>query len=313
MTIQDIAKDLLRYIGITSLDPAAESGNLNVRTIVASDLTFVATCINGSLQEIFGLAPASIREREIGGVLRAPTTVTLDGTQFSTTIANLTTYAAWMIGCTIRIAGDDQDNQIISSTALLRPFMGSTATGITATVYADAIKLDATHSRVLEPVSVPRVRCLVPCTSKEQFLYGHKRLDTIESWTASQMEKPIGDPLRWMAESRYDGTTAGMLVFLRVNPMPSAAMPITYRVKVKPTEVTVENIGDESTNPEEIIPMDWVESILVPFARKRMMAHPHFAGESVVVNQIMADYRMGIQLLEDMSPSSAQTDVSFQR
>ncbi len=314
--IQAIARDLLRYIGITSLSTTSESANINLRTIETADLAFCAATINGALQEIFGLAPAYIREREVAEVLRAQTTVTLTATQYSKTISALTTYAAWMLGCTIRIAGDDQDNQIISSTELLRPFMGSTASGISATVFADAVKLDSTYSRVLEPVYGIRPHPLMPCSTKEAFFTTGRGGGPLESWGPyGQVARPTGEPTRWMTEARYDGSSAYLTLYLRVLPMPTTAQPITFRVKVKPTEVTAANIGDgtSETDPNIAIPADWLESILMPMCRKRFMAHPHFAAEPAVIREIDRAYNIAIQLLEDMSPMSAQSSVSFPR
>jgi hypothetical protein len=323
MTIQQIAKDLLRYIGVVnSLDATANLTNLSTVTPDALDLQFVATTINGAYQEIFAGAPAALRERDVAEVLRAPTTVTVDATQFSKTIANLTTYASWMIGCTIRIPGDNQDNEIVSSTALLRPFMGTTATGISSTVYADCIALDSTYSRVLGPVGIPGNPILRNARSKEEFVFGTGQEwstpdgnsiqpDPISSW---QRQKTLGQPAVWFTEARYDGTNTYLPLMLRFNPMPSSALAVGFKAKVKPPTVTTASIGtDAGTDTNITIPMDWVESILLPVSRQRFKAHPRFQASAESVAQITADYKIAIEILNDLSAQTSTVSAPFPR
>ncbi len=321
MTVQDIAEDLFRYIGITSLNTSANTSNLNIRTLESGDLAFAAGVINASLQEIFAFAPAYIREREVSEVLRDPVAVTLDCTNGSKTIANLTTYAAWQLGCTIRISGDEEDNQIISSTELLRPYLGSTATGIGATVYSDAIKLDSTYGRVLEPVRIPRVPQLRAASSKEDFYFwkepnrfgGGIPSHPLGGWHYDNTQKSIGLPVVYFTEARYDGSSATLPLFLRFNPMPDHQLSVTFRVKVKPTAVTVANIGDHTSDPGINIPIEWHESILLPICRKRFMAHPHFTGNPEVIAQIREDYETATRELREMSPQTAEMRAIYAR
>lgn len=321
MTVQEIAKDLFRYIGINSLDTTANTSNLNIPTLEAGDLAIAAQTINSSLQEIFSFAPAYIREREVSEVLRAPEAVTLNVTNASKTISSLTTYAAWMLGCTIRISGDEEDNQIISSTELLRPYLGSTQSGVSATVYADTIKLDSSYGRVLDPVRIPRVPQLRPVSSKEDFYFWNEpnRFSNgvpqhpLGGWHYDNTQKSTGLPSVYFTEARYDGTSTALPLYLRFNPMPDQALSVTFRVKVKPTAVTVANIGDQSSDPGINIPIEWHESILLPICRKRFMAHPRFIGNPEVISQIKEDYETATRILQEMAPQSAPATAHYRR
>src|SRR3954471_19138884 len=123
MTIHKLGLALLRRIGVLSYDPAANATNQNRRGLCTGDLDEALHAINGAMEECFALGPIELSEQQQAAVLRAATGVTLDVTQYATTIANLTAWAGWMQGCTIRIAGDSRDNELISQTQLLRPFM----------------------------------------------------------------------------------------------------------------------------------------------------------------------------------------------
>src|SRR6478609_6271849 len=127
LTIHKLGLALLRRIGVPSYDPAANAMNQNRRGLCAGDLDEALNAINGAMEECFALGPIELSEQQQAGVLRAATAVSLDVTQYSTTIANLTTWADWMQGCTIRIAGDSRDNELISETQLLRPYMGASS------------------------------------------------------------------------------------------------------------------------------------------------------------------------------------------
>src|SRR3954471_2940195 len=103
MTIHKLGLALLRRIGVLSYDPAANATNQNRRGLCPGDLDEALNAINGAMEECFALGPIELSEQQQASVLHAATAVALDVTQYSSTVANLGTWASWMQGCTIRI------------------------------------------------------------------------------------------------------------------------------------------------------------------------------------------------------------------
>lgn len=309
MTPRDIVKLKLKYIGVLSFDPATNANSVGRRAIEAGDVEFACACLTGGIEEMLEDGPAALSEKRYSNVLRAPTNVTLDVTNGSATIANLTTYAAWQIGCTIRIAGDNDDNEIVSSTELLRPYLGATGTGRAAVVYSDAIKLPGTIKNVLDPVKLPNIIPLLGTSDRERFMrFGQDTpMDAMrqpEYASYILQNKTIGQPAIWMAENAIDTTVAGGNTFLRFNPMPGQAYSVTAKVKVRAPIYTPADIFTSSnydTDPGAVIPVDSHASIVLPFALMRFTAHPSF--DSKAVREIERQYAVARKLLSSCKPT----------
>jgi hypothetical protein len=278
---------LLRRIGVLSFDPAANATNQNRRGLCVGDLEEALHAINGAMEECFSLGPIELSEQQQASVLRPATGVTLDVVQYSTAVANLTPWAAWMQGCTIRIAGDSRDNEIVSPTSLLRPFMGGDASGVAATVYGDAIPLAGSVLTVLGPVEIPEQMelCAVggPHEFRREIGSGFSRQAAGANFAAQA--KPIGTPTHWTVETRHLPSNAFTQRILRVTPMPDKACSLTYRAKVKPPAYTQADFYAGTaygTDPETVIPFDWTESTLLPVALQRFAAHPAFENAEMV-------------------------------
>jgi len=281
LTASKLGLALLRRLGVLSYDPAQNATNQNRRGLCTGDLDEILIAINGAMEECFALGPIELSEQQQAGVLRAGVSVTLDVTQYSQTIANLTTWATWMQGCTIRIAGDSRDNEIVAQGQLLRPFMGTTATGVSATVYGDAIPLASTVLTILGPVEIPQLMELSACQGPSDFRkaigFGFSRNANFQNFAAQS--KPLGQPGFWFVETRNIAANAFTQRILRVTPMPDKAYSITYRAKVKPPVYVQNDLytgTDYATDPGTIIPFDWAESTLLPIALQRFSQHPAF-------------------------------------
>ena len=279
LTIAQLGLACLRRIGVLSFDPAANASNQNRRGLCPGDLDEALIAINGALEECFALGPIELSERQQAGVLRPATAVTLDVTQYSTQIPNLTPWATWMQGCTIRIAGDSRDNELISQGQLLRPFMGATTAGVSATVYGDALPLSSDVLTVLGPVEIPEQMELFGVIGQEAFKraigFGFSRFANFENFAAQA--KPIGQPTHWTVETRNIAGNAFTQRILRVTPMPDKAYSLTYRAKVKPPVYVQDDFylgTDYNLDPGTTIPFDWAESTLLPVALQRFSAHP---------------------------------------
>lgn len=318
-TAHTVGKRLLRYWGVTSLDSTSPSGQ--PFPIQSTDLDDLVGVMTGSLQELFDLGPAHMRQKSIGALLNAPTTVTLTATYGITTISALTTYAAWMLGCTIRITGDTQDNELSSSTVLARPYMGTSASGISATVYADSIQLDETVDRVLSPVSLPDRTPLLAAATRAQFiqLAGYPLLSAADgtpyggpfNWF---VRKTHATPVAWFVDGFYDSTKDYLPRRIRFAPMPDMAYPVGYLAVINPPRIATADIdnGDHSTDPgvKLPIPNGWIESIYMPICAQRMTATPKFHNDSALP-EIGRQYKAAVGVLKSASRGMSALSEGF--
>lgn len=287
LTVHQIGLAALRRIGVLSFDPSKNANNQNRRGLLPGDLDEVLIALNGGLEECFGLGPTELGETRGAVVLNAPTAITVNVTGLSATVANFTTYAAWMQGCTIRIPGDSRDNEIVSDTQLLRPYMGATATATPCTVFADAVPLDSSIVTIMEPVEIPFLTPLQQASSRDEFnqwcyFGGYPGASFYYTYISGQ--KPQGQPIAWFCDTRYNATNAFTQRFLRVSPMPGQPYSLSYRAKVKPPTYTQADFYSGTsydTDPMTVIPFDWVESTLLPVVLQRFVANPAFDNPTV--------------------------------
>jgi len=160
---------MLKYFGIQQLGPVTQPSNLE--QVQPGDLDDLITELNAAMQELFDNAPSELMEQPRGALLLAPLAVTLTATQGSTVISGFTAFTAAMPGCTIRLAGDTQDNEIVSATELASPF-AATGGPITATVFFDCVNLALTTfcPSWLSPTSrfsTRRMTGMISCSSSE--------------------------------------------------------------------------------------------------------------------------------------------------
>lgn len=294
VTARVLAIRLLRYLGVTSLDPTTPANQ--AFPIEPTDLDDVIGVMNSALQEYFELSPSEVREANLGAYLNAPTNATLSVTQGSSVITSFTGYASWMLGCTIRLFGDTQDNEVTSQTLLARPFMGATSGSVAATVFGDAVQLDATVGKVFDPVSVPNQSPLLPATSRMEFCHMAGYPLVTGPWGGSYggsyypffwwVQKPISRPLTWFLESAYTSNLAYVPRRIRVAPMPNAAYSLSYRAGLNALRLQATDVdtGDHTTDPMTLLPISDtdVESILMRICAKGMTMLPTFKNAGAV-------------------------------
>ena len=316
MTVQEIALDLLSYIGVTSLDPEENTNDLNQRGLQSVDLPMAARAITAAIQEIFDISPTAISEQRYADVIRAPKDITFTATKYSRQITDVVGWEDWMDGCTVKVSGDGLDNEFISESELLRPY--PRASGIqSGTVYGDAIALPANIRNVLEPVESPNVWRLSASENRDNFRMWNSPFMTgarghgagFTSYYTTQ-NKSIGEPVVYLVEPRHDPNLSYLRLFLRFNPMPSQDYPITFRVKVKPPIITAQDIGSDVVDPMSIVPIEWHESILLPFALKRWCKHPAFDNEGAK-QMIMSEYQTARMMLEGFAPRISSVEAQY--
>lgn len=317
MTLKEIvANHLLPYIGVTSLDPDDSANVANQSGMGSNDVFMAAAAVTGALQEIFALGPRAISEQRRSAVLYPPTPVTFTATQFSNTISGMTGFQSWMTGCTIQPSGDGYDNEITSQTTLVQPYMGSSGT-VQATVYCDSVLLRADEKNVMGPIDIPNVRQVYPVWSREDFrhlVYGQWRSadasPLILTTAYYNTRKTIGFPQRYLVEAAQDTTLSVLPIYIRLNPMPAQALPMRYRVQIKPPVVTAQQVQAGDDAPLAVIPVEWHESILVPFAKNRFMSHPAFKNP-IAAAQIKEDYQTAKSTLETFKPSTPAVPARY--
>ncbi len=241
---------LLRDIGVVSLSTSSPANQ--VVPIETGDLGDIAMVMTQAMQELWRLAPQEMKQRPGSGYLNAPTNVTLTATIGSATISAFTTWASWMEGCTVRIAGDDADNELLSSTLLARPYTGASGSGKAATVYADSYTLDATVEAVSPPLFVAGRLSIPKAQSMEQFMRLGQwpgltnihgvALDYLGSF-GLHVQKTTGPyPWAWFQDGYYDETLTYLKKRIRFTPMPTAALAFSYVKLTNPIRITASNI-----------------------------------------------------------------------
>lgn len=312
-TVHSLAVQLARDLGISTFDTTENTANRVKRAITLADKNAILIAINGAYGEAFKEGPAAISESDVGSVLRAPTTITLSATQYSATISSVVTYASWMKGCTIRIAGDSYDNELVDGTTLSRPFTGATGSGITATVYADCIPLTGVLA-VMPPIRIHGKGRMQIVDTREEFAMWCNQTSLGGASSGAQTNygsynadtnKYTADPTVAFVDSRYAGASAALQKFIRFNTLPSAVLSVLYRVKLTPPVFTETDIGDFlDTDPGTVLPLDNLSNVIYAIARQRITGDPLF-GALDAKAEIARQYKHAIGMLGASQPSSA--------
>lgn len=314
LTVQQVVKRGLRFLGVTSLDPANPTGQQF--PIEPTDLDDVLGCLNAAFQRYFKDAPSEVRESNVGGYLNGPANVTLNLTAGSGVIASFSGFSAWMLGCTIRVTGDSQDNEVTSQTLLARPFMGSTGTAVTAQVFADCLQLDWTISEVLDPVFIasPTQTLLFPCKTREEFaMVAGFPLVTAPDGSAFDwpfywiVRKTDARPLWWYLESAYSSPLGYVPRRIRLAPMPDSLYAIGYRAVSTATRyISTDAMNNDFTDPGILLPINDgdVESLLMPIFVKCLSGLPTFKN-SATMPQIAANYKDALADLDNIRAQAA--------
>lgn len=318
ITVRQGALILLRDIGVTSLSPSANQNNRNARGIGPGDLEAVCLAMNGAIEEIFDLGPAAISQQPFGEIIRKDTPITLDVTNYSATVANVTSWSDWMLGCTVRIGSDSLDNRFLSRTRLARPYTGATATTVASHVFGDALPLPSSMSHILEPVAIPGIVHLKMVNTREEFdsyaaqtliITPRTRTSTPQSTVHNKF---IGEPNIGFVDTIYDPLVMYLQKFLRVTPMPGQDYPINFTVKLKPPVVAPADIdpGDHTTDPSVGIPLEWIPSVLIPIARQRMSSDPLF-GNLDGKEEILRQYKAALKVIDNQVAGRTRTQAIY--
>jgi hypothetical protein len=317
MKPQDFALRLLPYIGVNSFDLTANPDSVLKRPQLAGDLEFLAGCMTGGISQIFADGTSAWSEQRYGDVLHAPTSVAGIGvTQYSKAIT-FSGYQNWMQLCTFRLGGDDQDNELVSGTQLLYPYMGSTGT-VSGVVYGDTLKLPQGTDCVLDPVELPKTVPLIPSTSRQEFRawniphdYGNPPQRPGSTYYIQQ-SKSIGQPAVYFCEPHNDPALGLSYIplYLHVNPMPNQAYRLYMRLKIEAPTFQASDFGDASSAPDIPIPANWHELVVYPYVAMRFTGHNGFTNKQAK-EEILRQFQAAKEKVISWKPTASATIGQF--
>lgn len=242
---------------------------------------------NRAVQEISVFLSDQFHYREERGSYVQPlTNTTVDATRGSVTIANLTGSASWMNGCSCQIAGSSQWNRLRKTNAgafeLARPYLGTTGTGISITIWHDLVALPTDVRRIEQPV---------------RFDADFMQPETIQSLQVDQaMTRSVGRPSRYAETSIHAGDADAPGLALLLNQLPAGGSEVTY------TAIgSIRNFADLNDTREHVVPFDLEASCLMP-----IFAYYFSSFRLAVENKqdIAADYQLARQALQRLPRNS---------
>ena len=256
---------------------------------------YILQTLNASIMEVYQNAPDGwLLARDRAEVVRAPTNVTLTVTQDSKSIT-FAGYAAWMLQCTIIIAGDPAQNMLTTdgsaSVSLVKPFNGPSG-ATTAIVYHDSINLLPDVIKTGSPVMLDRQWELIPKKTDRELAAvqpgnysgtGYGYMTGAYGWPGQQQgygsyagnfpllteDKQISTPLAFNS-GRTNAFNAAQAIRLELSALPERRYTLTYPAMIAPF---ITSLAD--TAKPEYLPSRYDETILLPWARYKFADHPN--------------------------------------
>ncbi len=271
----------------------------------------ICSAINAALQEICGgdSSPWSRVVRR-GAILAAPTFIDVTATHGSTTITvSSSQWSPSMLGCSIALNGATVDNRTtgavladgVYTIELTLPFDGPTGTAA-AKVFGDCVCLGQDVLSVVGKVSVGRreigpmaaASSGYPYRSQQDFGI-HKRVMTPPIFPM-RVGESLGYPVGFYVDTQFAEEAAQSPIRILFVPAPAEATMAEYKVAIKPPMVT-----DLTSADSFPIPFEYVESVLLPVALKKLVTSPFFRS-GVDAGRITEDYNMALVLLKRLNP-----------
>jgi len=209
----------------------------------------ILDAINGGLQLLHSLAPPQSKITTASIYLAAPVTISLGVTQGSAEITGHD-FTTDQLYCTVRLDGDDIDNQIIGENELLHPYTGATGT-VSATVYHDATAIPEPYD---ELVGNPRIME----TRRELFPFD----PPAEQW----IRRHVCEPRFYHVEPNARNRNPPAPSVIRMDALPGTAYRLTSQFTMGPARVA---FTDLLTSESVDVPIraEYVETYLLPVCR----------------------------------------------
>lgn len=296
-----LAQSMLDYIDVQAVAMAT-----------SSQVQHLLNAINGGLQEVFEKGPAHLRKREWAAIVHPPTSVVLNVSANSTVIT-MTGWEAWMAGCTIRIPGDGADvvgntvdNELVDQTTLLQPYQGQSQTAIQATVFGDAINLDATISTVLGSPRLADIRELHVASGREDFNRASFYYEADYGEQVLQVQaRPrwVGQPTTYWVDSVYLTGSAATQPALRIRltPMPIAQYVLKWDAEMNPPQLAAADLANSSYVFQ--LPGNKTEMLVMAVVLQRWTSCPWFKNKDAK-DEIARQYKEAIAGLYSTKPQN---------
>lgn len=276
--------------------------------------------LNGALQEIYSLSKSWLSSVPSGELINAPfTSYTIGVTKGSKTATLSDDSLAWFEGCTIRIAGDSNDNEILESDVgsdeiTLRNPSAASGSGIACTIYHDCLTLPSNVLELNGSVVIPGIGQLKPSTGEKDLRAKSYGLSTVNDrdygFSPSGVEsavysggQPTGNPKYYWLDTVYL-STGSPRYRLKMMPMPTVELLLEYRSKVTPPDYDMDDVHDGPGDDPGIYipaPHGFTESIILPVAAQRFKASPHFRNDSASA-EISRQYEVAIAKVRGTKP-----------
>jgi len=220
----------------------------DLSNVSAQDGQILIRALNQACQDYFDWAPAGHKRTSASYYLAAPETVTnINLTTGATNVSSGTPFSTSHRGCSIQIHGDPNINEVVSTSAVLRPYLGTEAAPLTAQLWHDALPLldfaierIVTHPRLTNRTVTNAV--LLPWNSEAS---EHSGL----LWQ-SLVNSP-GTPLYYRAEFVGGSIQSenDALVIIRIAPRPEVACALTFDLDLRGTSYSVTALNDPQVLP----------------------------------------------------------------
>jgi hypothetical protein len=264
----------------------------------------VLGAMNGAMQEMFDSSSLWLRQTKRGAILKAPATVNIALTNGSTAgVIDAGVWQDWFAGCTLIVSGSEYDNRITNAernVVLMLPHEGASGT-FPCTIYQDSVALATDVLGVFSPVRIDR-RDIFPSETLDAFTsrssekdFGFSRQYS-GNRIAPQAASTAGRPLTYDVVSWSPSSTTAPASRIRLYPAPDKAYSLDYEAKLLPPAIT--SLASTDTLP---VPHQWIDSIFLPIAEKRLSASPFWQG-IIGRDMLAANYTQALELLRSASP-----------
>lgn len=219
----------------------------DVAELAANARQAIQDAINGGLQTLHSLAPPHSKEVVASISVEAPKEITITVENGSNEISGYD-FSDTELYCTLRIDGDEIDNQVIGTNELLHPFMGAGGS-VRAFIYGDAVILP----EEFEAVSDNALRIL------------ESRTDVVSCLFPTSITKGIGRPEYFIIEPNAANQNPPAPAVIRFDKLPDRSYRMRGKVAMGPARVSFQDL----LTSEVSIPLrsDHVEAYLIPVCR----------------------------------------------
>jgi hypothetical protein len=247
----------------------------------------ILDAINGGLQTMHALAPAVSKITSGSIFIEAPITVDLTVTNGSVEVSGYP-FTGDQFYRTIRIDGDDIDNQIAGTTTLLHPYTGASGT-VSATIYADGVAIVEPYE---EMVGDPRI------LETGRDLRHHKT--HLPTWNRKQVTEPR---YYWLEANARNRNSLAPAV-LRFDCLPDRAYRLESQFSLAPAKVSFSDL----LAPGVDIPLraELIEVYLLPIARG-IFTSCRLWRDPATKSQVRADAEAAEAKYKELTPTTLAT------